>query len=85
MREGTPLSPVPLYFSSLSLLCTALHYLNAWNRLSCDTSTFLGRFPIHTGPTPALTPKTMLVSCIQNFCLSFNFVRQGGVRTARKF
>ena len=32
MREA-PLSPVPLYFSSLSLLCTALHYLNAWNRL----------------------------------------------------
>ena len=28
-----PLSPVPLYFSSLSLLRTALHYLNAWNRL----------------------------------------------------
>ena len=27
------LSPVPLYFSSLSLPCTALHYLNAWNRL----------------------------------------------------
>ena len=25
---------VPLYFSSLSLLRTALHYLNAWNRLS---------------------------------------------------
>ena len=24
---------VPLYFSSLSLLHTALHYLNAWNRL----------------------------------------------------
>ena len=24
---------VPLYFSSLSLLRTALHYLNAWNRL----------------------------------------------------
>ena len=37
MREGSvpsPLSPVPLYFSSLSLLCTALHYLNAWNRLA---------------------------------------------------
>ena len=35
VREGTPapLSPVPLYFSSLSLLRTALHYLNAWNRL----------------------------------------------------
>ena len=28
-----PLSPAPLYFSSLSLLRTALHYLNAWNRL----------------------------------------------------
>ena len=35
MREETaPLSPVPLYFSSLSLLRTALHYLNAWNRLN---------------------------------------------------
>ena len=28
-----PLSPVLLYFSSLSLLRTVLHYLNAWNRL----------------------------------------------------
>ena len=28
-----PLSPVPLYFSSLSLLRTALHYLNPWIRL----------------------------------------------------
>ena len=32
-RVPAPLSPVPLYFSSLSLLRTALHYLNAWNRL----------------------------------------------------
>ena len=32
-KEPAPLSPVPLYFSSLSLLRTALHYLNAWNRL----------------------------------------------------
>ena len=30
----SPLSPVPLYFLSLSLLRTALHYLNAWNRLA---------------------------------------------------
>ena len=37
-----PLSPVPLYFSSLSLLHTALHYLNAWNRLS-RTSLFRTR------------------------------------------
>ena len=27
----------PLYFSSLSLLRTALHYLNAWNRLAPET------------------------------------------------
>ena len=27
-------SPVPIYFLSLSLLRTALHYLNAWNRLT---------------------------------------------------
>ena len=27
-----PLSPVPLYLSSLSFLCTVLHYLNSWNR-----------------------------------------------------
>ena len=32
-RGEAPLSPVPLYFSSVSLLRTALHYLNAWNRL----------------------------------------------------
>ena len=31
-----PLSPVPLYFSSLSLLRTALHYLKAWNRLTSN-------------------------------------------------
>ena len=31
-RSRTSL-PSPLYFSSLSLLRTALHYLNAWNRL----------------------------------------------------
>ena len=39
MREvPAPLSPVPLYFSSLSLLHTALHYLNAWNRLGVVSS-----------------------------------------------
>ena len=32
-RTHAPLSPIPLYFSSLSLLRIALHYLNAWNRL----------------------------------------------------
>ena len=34
-----------------------------------NTFAFLGRFAIHTGPTPALTP-TMLDAYIQ----SFNFV-----------
>ena len=35
-----PLSPVPLYFWSHSLLRTALHYLNAWNRLGIHYSTW---------------------------------------------
>ena len=34
---------------------------------SWDTFAFLGRFPIHTGPTPSLIPQTMLDACIQNF------------------
>ena len=34
---------------------------------SWDTFAFLGRFPIHTGPAPPLTPQTMLDACIQNF------------------
>ena len=41
---------------------------------SWDTYAFLGRFPIRTGPTPPLTPQTMLDACIQNFFPSFNFV-----------
>ena len=31
---------------------------------SWDTFAFLGRFPIHTGPTPSLTPQTMFDACI---------------------
>ena len=34
---------------------------------SLGTLGFLGRFPIHTEPTPPLTPQTMLDACIQNF------------------
>ena len=34
---------------------------------SWDTFPFLGRYPIHTGPTPPLTPQTMLDVCIRNF------------------
>ena len=35
------------------------HEQKSWN-----TFAFLGRFPIHTGPTPPLTPKTMFQLCI---------------------
>ena len=40
-----------------------------WNysQKSWDTFAFLGRFPIHTGPTPPLTSQTMLDTCIQHF------------------
>ena len=34
---------------------------------SWDTFAFLGRFPIHSGRTPPLTPQTMLDACIYNF------------------
>ena len=36
---------------------------------SWDTFAFLRRFPIHTGPTPPLTPETML-----DAFPSFNFL-----------
>ena len=64
MREGTaPLSPVPLYFSSLSLLRTALHYLNAWNKLytlllSCIPSPFIAYFLIISGYSAFKLPIT---------------------------
>ena len=34
-----------------------------------------GAFPIPIGPTPPLSPQTMLDACIQNFFPSFNFVQ----------
>ena len=56
------------------------HGQNFW-----DTFAFLGRFPIHTGPTPPLTPQTMLDACIQNFFRVSTLYRVEGERTARKF
>ena len=50
----------PKYFSSYN------HGLKSW-----DTFVFLRRFPIHIGPTPPLTPQTMLDACIQNFFPEF--------------
>ena len=52
---------------------------------SLGTLGFLGRFPIHTEPTPPLTPQTMLDACIQNFFRVSTLYRVGGGRTARKF
>ena len=37
-----------------------------YEQKSWDTFAFPGRFSIHTGPTPPLTPQTMLDACIQN-------------------
>ena len=44
-----------------------------------------GRFPINTGPTPPLSPQSMLDACIQNFFRVSTLHRVGGGRTARKF
>ena len=52
---------------------------------SWATFAFLERFPIHTGPTPSLTPQTMLDACIQNFFRVSTLYGVGGGRTARKF
>ena len=52
---------------------------------SLGSLAFLGRFPIHTGPTPPLTPKTMLDVCIQNFFLFSTLHKLGEGRTAIKF
>ena len=52
---------------------------------SWDTFAFLGRFPSHRGPTPPLTPQTMLDACIQNFFRDSTLYRVGGGRTAREF
>ena len=51
---------------------------------SLDTSAFLGRFPIHTGPTLPLTPQTTLDACIHNFFPSFNFAQGGGRKNCKK-
>ena len=43
-----------------------------------------GRFPIHTDPTPPLTPQTMLDSCIQNFFWVSTLNRVGGRENCKK-
>ena len=48
-------SPFPVFL-------TYNHVQKYW-----DTFAFLGRFRVHTGPTPPLTQQTKLEACIQNF------------------
>ena len=43
-----------------------------------------GCFPAHTGPTPPLTPQTMLDACIQNFFRVSTLYRVRGGRELRK-
>ena len=46
-----------------------------YGQKSWDTFAFLGRFPMHTGPTPPLTPQTINVGRVYpEFFPSFNFV-----------
>ena len=54
-------------------------------QMSWDTFAFLGRFQIHTGRTPPLTPQTMLDACIQIFFRVSTLYWMGGGRSARKF
>ena len=70
--------------------CMELKVRQAYNyshgQKSWDTFAFLGRFPIHTGPTPPLIPQTILDACIQNFFFRVSTLyRVGGGRTTRKF
>ena len=58
---GGPLSLVSLYFSSLSLLRTALHNLNAWNRV--------GGFLQQQKTNRFRLAKEQLCTCITLFCL----------------
>ena len=48
-----------------------------------DTFAFLGRLPVHTGPTLSLTPQKMLDVCPEFFS-SFNFVKGGGRENCKK-
>ena len=51
---------------------------------SLRTLAFLGRFPMHAGPTPPLTPQKMLDACTQNFFQVSTLDRVRGGRTTRK-
>ena len=66
-------------------LVSASYSLPEWQGVKMTFFAPWGRFPIHTGPTPPLTLKTMVDACIQNFFRVSTLYRVGGGRTARKF
>ena len=61
-----------------------LFFRQSWTKILAHFC-ISGCFAIHTGPTPPLTPQTMLDVCIQNFFRVSTLYRVGGGRTARKF
>ena len=67
------------------VICRLMNASYNHGQKSWDTFAFLACFPVHTGPTPALTPQTMLDACIQNFFRVSTLYRVGGGRIARKF
>ena len=48
-----------------------MFYLQSWTKKSRDTFAFLGRFPIHTGPTPSLTPTNNVERVYPEFFCEF--------------
>ena len=79
------LTDVKCYISWVSRTVWEQGLLQSWTKVLGLTIAFLGRFPIHTGTTPPLTPQTMLDTCIQNFLRVSILYRVGGGRTARNF
>ena len=75
------LDPVP---STLVCRCDVLRALITIMDKVLRYFCILGRFPIHTGPTPPLTPQTKLDACMQNFLRVSTLYMVGGGRTARK-
>ena len=67
-------------FSSIQLVGSKISRQNnlSHGQKSRDNFAFLGRFSIHIGPTPPLTPQTMLDECIQNLFPVSTLYRVGG-------
>ena len=66
---------IPFIDKSCTPFPTYNHGQRPW-----DTLAFLGCSPIHTGPTPPLTPQTKMDACIQNFFRVSTLYRMGDGR-----